>query len=456
MEAELKEKVKAAFVGFGEVNTPRGVIEQKCLNAKQLLEANDIELINYNIVNDDYSEKQAKEAIDSIGGKCFDVFIVCIAGWIPSWAVIKVVKKFEHKPMLLWGLTGYYENKKLLTTADQAGTSALRKVFEDMCFNFKYIYDSPGKQTNIKKITDFAKACQSSNILANSKIGMMGYRDMNLYGTTYDGTSLRGKLGIEIEHFEMFEIVEKIKNISPSEINKKIVEIREKWEFKKPAADTTLKTGVEFYLALKEKILERKYEAVSLIDVDGMKKLLNFPPAMIFMLVSDDLDVCTIPENDSLGSVTQLVCKYLTGQISAYMELYEFMEDRILMGVPDFVPSEVADGKTMVIPTKFGDLGESILNVSKVKTGKVTLARLAASKGKYLMHIITGEAVTPGSWEEIGWTPPAPQLPSLEIILDSPIEDFAQKVMSQHYIITYGNNYSLLKDFCKLKNIEVI
>jgi len=177
---------------------------------------------------------------------------------------------------------------------------------------------------------------------------------------------------------------------------------------------------------------------------------------MIFMLVSDELNICTIPENDSLGSVTQLVCKYLTGQISAYMEFYEFMEDRILMGVPDFVPSEIINGKTIVMPTKFGDFNEGVLNISKVKTGEVTLARLATSKGKYLMHVVTGEAVMPRIWEEVGWIPPAPQLPSLEIILDSSIEDFAQKVMSQHYIITYGNNYSLIKDFCNLKNIELI
>ena len=452
----MKEKIKAAFVGFGEINTPKEVIEKKCFNAKKLLEDNDLELINYNIVNDDPEQKTSEKAIKSIINKTFDILIICIAGWIPTWAVIKVAKEFEHKPMLLWGLTGYYENKKLLTTADQAGTSALRKVFEDMDFNFKYIYDSPGKPADIKVIKDFAKACQSGNILNSLKIGMMGYRDMNLYGTMYDATSIKSKLGVEIEHFEMLEIVQKIKTVSHPEVEKKIKEIRKKWDFQKSAADSTLKAGVEFYLALKEKILERRYDAISLNDVDGMKKLLNLPPAMIFMLVSDEMGICTIPENDSLGSVTQLICRCLTGQISAYMEFYEFMEDRVLMGVPDFVPFEITDGKTKVVPTKFGDLNEGILNISKVKTGKVTLARLANSKSKYLMHIMTGKAISPCNWEEVGWTPPAPQLPSLEIILDSSVDDFAQKVMSQHYIITYGDNSSLLKDFCRLKYIDVI
>ena len=452
----MGEKIKAAFVGFGEVNTPRKVIEKKCNVAKELLEKNNIELINFNIVNDDPTEKYAKEAINNIYGKEFALLIICVAGWIPSWVVIKIVKEFEYKPILLWGLAGYYENNKLYTTADQAGTTALRKVFEDMGFNFKYVYDFAGEPTNIKPIVDFAKACQAKDLLNNSKIGMMGYRDMNLYGTLYEGLSLRSEIGIEIEHFDMFEIVQKMKQISESDINIKVNEVRERWKFQKPANNITLETGIKFYIALKEKILERKYNAISLNDVDGMKKLLNFPPAMIFMLASDELNICTIPENDSLGSVTQLICKYLTGQISAYMEFYEFMKDRVLMGVPDFVPSEVIDGDTIVVPTKFGDFNEGILNISKVKIGKITLARVATLKGKYLMHVVTGEAVKPRSWEEVGWSPPAPQLPSLEIILDSSIEDFAQKVMSQHYIITYGDNYSLFKEFCNLKNIELI
>jgi len=164
----------------------------------------------------------------------------------------------------------------------------------------------------------------------------------------------------------------------------------------------------------------------------------------------------TIPENDTLGAVTQLITGYATGQISAYMEFYEFMPDRVLIGVPDYVPIEVIDGPLKVLPTSFGQLSEGILNISKVKTGKVTLARLGYSNNDYIMHVVTGMAVEPRSWEEVGWEPPAPQLPSLEVILDTPVDDFAQQVMGQHYIVTYGDNTEVLKDICKLMDIEMI
>ena len=34
--------------------------------------------------------------------------------------------------------------------------------------------------------------------------------------------------------------------------------------------------------------------------------------------------------------------------------------------------------------------------------------------------------------------------------------DFAEKVMWQHYIISYGDNTELIKNFCKIAGVEVI
>ncbi len=448
---------EAAFIGFGEVNTPKDIIEKKCLIAKKELENLGVNLKCFEIVSDDQQGLQAKKAIEVLQKINFDFIVVCIAGWIPTWAVLRVVNNFSNKPMLLWGLSGYYDDKnKLYTTADQAGTTAIRKVFEDLNYNFKYIYNFTGKNADIEKIKNFAVAVKALNKLKSSKISMMGYRDMNLYSTFYDPVLVKKIFGTEFEHFEMLEINQKIKNLDNNKVLKEYEKIKNSWKFTKPAAKDTLIKGIKYYLSIKEKIEEKQYDAISLIDVDGMKKLEGFPPAMVFMLISNELNIPSIPENDSYGSLTQLISKYLTGQISAYFEFYEFMEDRILVGVPDFIPKEVTDGDILVMPTKFGDFNEGILNVSKVKTGIVTLARFSTKNGKFILHLLTGKAVSPRPWEEVGWTPPAPQLPSLEIILDVPIEDFASKVLSQHYILTYGDNTKLFIEFCNLHKIDMI
>ena len=99
------------------------------------------------------------------------------------------------------------------------------------------------------------------------------------------------------------------------------------------------------------------------------------------MLLADRGNLATTPENDTLGSVTQLVVRFLTGQVAPYFEFYEFMRDRVLVGVPDYIPAGAADGGVRVRLAKFGELSEGVLNVSRVKTGRVTMCRLGSRGG---------------------------------------------------------------------------
>lgn len=448
---------KTAFIGFGEVNTPKEVLVKKCKKAEEDLKAQGLDLVaSIYPVTDDYEEKDVNAAISALKGKDFDSMVICIAGWIPTHAVVKVCEQFKEKPMVLWGLCGWIEDDgRLVTTADQAGTSALRKVFYDLGYTFKYVYDIIGMESKSGIVADYCCAASAAKKLRSAKVGMAGYRDMNLYGTLYDGTSLKRIVGPEIETFEMLEMQQRYEKISKEAKEEVINGPMSKWNFLKEAKREGLEMAAGYYLAVKQIIDERGYDAISLKDVDGMKKLCGFPPAPIFMLLSDEAKVSTIPENDSLGNVTQLIIKYLTGQCGAYLEFYEFFEDRVIAGVPDYVPAEITDGETQVLPAAFGELSEGILNVSKVKPGTLTMCRLFTDNGKYYMHMVKGEGITPRKWEECGWTQPAPQLPGLEILLED-TEKFCQSVMCQHYIISYGDNTEKIKNLCSILGIEIL
>ena len=446
----------AGLVCFGEVNTPREVIARKAAEARRLLEGVGITLVTTDPVSDDPGGRDVARAVQDLSRARFDLLILCVAGWIPSHAVVSVLTPFRHLPVLLWGLAGWVERGKLVTTADQAGTSALRKPLEDMGIRLKYFYEVYDRPVNMARIASYARACRGAQELQGARIGQMGYRDMNLYGTMFDGVSLRACVGVEMEFMEMLEMVQRAEKVPPRDIQGVVEHVKKDWSFIKPADPSTIEKGAAWYLAIREKARERGWLAVSLIDVDGFKKLLGFPPSMIFTLLSEDPALCTVPENDSLGAVTQVMVRALTGQIAPYLEFYEFMEDRVLMGVPDFVPREAVEGPLTVLPSKFGDFGEGILNVSRMRTGRVTLCRLTSSGNRYELHMATGSAVTPRDWEECGWAPPAPKLAGLEVILDHPVEQFAARVMSQHYIVAYGDATAELSDLCALMGIQVL
>jgi len=445
---------KVAFVGFGEINSPREMIEEMSRKAFEEVKALGVDTVTTGVVTDDPKGDDVKRALADLKKENFDVLIVCLAGWIPSHAVISITDEFKDKPMILWGLAGTIEGKRIVTTAAQAGTTALRLVFEMLGYKFTYIYSIIGKPAPLPEISDFITAAFGAKALSGNKIGMMGFRDMRLYNTLYEGLSLKSKLGIEVEFFEMLEMQTRSLQTNEAEVSDILTEIKGNWNFIKPVDDDFLKQGIAYFLAIKTISEDNGFSAVSLKDVDGMKKLLQFPPAFIFMLLGDRLKLCTIPENDVMGAVTQLVVKHLTGQSAAYLEFYEFFDASVLMGVPDYVPEEVVDGKVQITSSAFGQISGGLLNVSSMKTGQLTIARLSNRGDQYFMHVCTGEAKL-RAWEEAGWQQPAPQLPSLEIFLDSPVPEFVQHISGQHYIIAYGDHRRVLRNFCYLKNINL-
>ncbi len=446
------------FVCFGEVNTPFERLVIKHDGATGALRAlEQAQLIDAGVVIDDEKYETADRAIAMLQGKELDCLILSIAGWVPTHTVIRVTDHFRHLPVLLWGLCGWREGDHLVTTADQAGTTALRPALAAMHYRFKFVYSVIGKPEPLDKIKAFTDAAYTARFLRSARVGSMGYRDMLLYGTQFEGNSMRGKIGIEVEPFEMLEMTQIASSLDKDAVAKTISYVKEHWVFEKPCEDRVLEIGARYALAVGKKIEERGYDAVTLIDVDGMKRLLGFPPAMVFMLLEQYYDVLTVPENDVMGAATQLIAKALTGQTAPYLEYYEFFETSMLIGVPDFITKSATDGEIRVLPTAFGLLSQSLLNISRVKTGLVTCLRLVYQDGRYGMHMYLADAKTPPRWEECGWASPAPQLPSLEVFpLDCSVEQFAEKVSSQHVIVCYGDHREAVRDLCKLLEIDLL
>ena len=159
---------KIGFVGFGEVNTPVEVIIRKCKAAEEALKAEGLDLVSVWPVADDYEETQVGDAVKKLAKEQFDALVVCVAGWIPTHAVVKVTEHYRHLPMVLWGLCGWYEGDRLVTTADQAGTTGLRAAFEGLGYTFKYVYDVMGKKTKSDVVASYCRAAIAAKELLTS------------------------------------------------------------------------------------------------------------------------------------------------------------------------------------------------------------------------------------------------------------------------------------------------
>ena len=85
------------FVGFGEVNTPREFIDDRCHQAAEELRKRGLAVVETAPVSGDPDGLQAQRAIDELAQADFDALVLCEAGWIPSWAVMKIAEQFRHQ-----------------------------------------------------------------------------------------------------------------------------------------------------------------------------------------------------------------------------------------------------------------------------------------------------------------------------------------------------------------------
>lgn len=167
-------KKQVGFVCFGEVNTPIERLRMKHDEALAVLQGLGYEVLDAGLVIDDPAYETADAAAQKLKGFDMACLVVCVAGWIPTHAVIRVTDTYRHIPMLLWGLCGWRENGRIITTAEQAGTTALRPTFEALGYSFKYLYNVIGQPYPTKRLDAYITACAARKQLRSQRVGTMG------------------------------------------------------------------------------------------------------------------------------------------------------------------------------------------------------------------------------------------------------------------------------------------
>lgn len=445
------QKVRAGFVSTGFFAYPRDVIERRAMAAREALEGLDITLI---VADPVVTDEDIPRAVGQLqAGGDFDLLVCCVTTWTESPKIIGVLREFRHRPILLWSLGGYSEDGRLVSPASAAGASAARGVLEAMGFKFKAVWDAPDAPMKLEEIREFAIVARAARRLTSSRIGLLGYADMGLYNTMFDGSKLRDQIGVEVEGFDMLQVEQRAAKVGEAEAKALVADMRAKWQFEQEPSDQDLERLARIYLALKERVDEREYVAFSPKCVQGMSPYMGFTPCMVLSMMGDVTHcVC---ECDVPGAITQTMLGYVSGQPTTFVEWYEFWPDKILGGVCGFVPFSMVEGPITVRRHGWGGF-TGLISTSQMKEGRVTLARLITFNDDLRMHIVTAEGHRPGEWQELGWEPPAPRFPGLEFVLDEPVAEFAGHVASQHYALAYGDHSAELIELCRLLDIRVV
>ena len=394
-----------------------------------------------------------KDAVSKLKCENIDFLTALLPSWAEPPMIVNTLMPFRGKPILLWTLSSLEEKGVLIAPAGAAGMTAIMQPLKNMGFKLKVVFGNPDSKKVQTEILGFARACEAVSKLGTSRIGIFGYADMGSYTAGFDQTSLRSRIGVEVEDYEVHRLLLKAEEVSDKEADAFIAKTFKDWTIDKQVAKEDLRKAAKVHLALKQIIDERGFNAVSMKCVYGLPIYHGITPCIPLALAGAKVPV--VCECDVFGLVTELIMDFVSGQRSYYMEFYDIFDDRVLMGVCGMIPRSALEGTPRLYKYAWGKL-TGLMTVGKAKTGKVTMARLAVAGDRYTMHVTVAEAVKPRPWHEIGWQLDAPVYASLEVVLGDRTKEFVQKILAQHYHFIYGDYTRELADLCRLLGIDFV
>ena len=444
---------RTSLIGFYAYSYPEAKMKKRINEARKALEKNGVEVnfVGYVSDRDEEAIEKAREKLDKEACESTSIVLI-ISAWVESPPVIRVISNQLHKPILMWSLAAYRTEAGLIAPAGAAGATGLNLALKTFGVKHISLYDIVDNESKVNEALNFIKFSDSLKNLRNTRIGSIGYADMDLYPLMYDGTLIKKYTGVHVDNLDLIELKILMDEVSADQISTFEKDLKDKVTYVHEPMSQDMEILARAYIAINKIIDKKNYKAISLKCQFGMAKLMNFSPCMLESLIGDKVD--TICECDVQGLITQLIVKELTGTKAIFQEFYEFYENSMLIGACGFAPLSLCSGdKPIAQGHDWGDSG-GIMNVSELKTGRVTLLKLYTLNGQMHMHLVTGNARTPERWQEDGWEGKGPKLPSMEVELDSSLEEFQENVAGQHYIVAYGDISKLIKQYCRFTGIR--
>lgn len=386
----------------------------------------------------------------------------------PHFSVI--ASKFAPSPFLLFGNINpkYPGMVGMLAAAgalDQDGTQTYR------------VWGDIRQKQVLKRVLAFVRAATAKNMLKGQRYGLFGGRSMGMY-TAVPNVDLWNKLfGIDIEHIDQLEIIEKSKKVPDQQAKHArmwLEKLTKKIHYDgKQLTQEKLELQIKSYYAVK-KICE-DFE----LDFTGIKAQPELTEHFVTMdlteaFMNDPYDwdgakepVVCATEADSDGALTMQIFKLISNQPvlfadvrhydaeNDFFDLCNSGEHATFFAAKSYDPA-VNLAKVELYPESFyfPAGGASIRHIAA--PGEVTLGRLTRKNGEYVMTVIKGEFLDFGEEKneekakstQIEW-------PHAFAKLKISADEFLATYGSNHIHGVYGDYVEEIKHFCNLVGLSV-
>jgi L-fucose isomerase-like protein len=393
----------------------------------------------------------------------YDFLILLIPTWIEPVLVMRAVKHFKSKPVIVWGAGTFMYEGERVNLGSIPGSGVVKGTLREHGIYHEYIYNLPGNKVvndGIKnRILRLANVSRAISLLNESRIVTIGYLFGGMSLGDIDITKMQSQFGPELVELDAFSLINRMEklDVNTDTFKQNVKEIN---NVLGAPLGNKLENIARMYSVLKEIVDENKAQALTIKCHFELSQEYGLTACIPLSVIGNSIVASC--EADIPVVLTQLIMYYLSGgKITTYADVHEILEDRILVAACGFAPGGMCIGNK-VIPDMPKDnaeglgatFGDYITNKNYLKEGLVTIGRvLNDPDGGFTFHMANGNAVGDiGKVSEIG----CQQYPFTEIKLTTDVDLFAQNMGSHHYAIVYENLKNDLKIFCKIKGIRTL
>jgi L-fucose isomerase len=345
------------------------------------------------------------------------------------------------------------------------GAAIIRGGLDEVGLKNRLVHGQPDDAGTLKKLAVLCRGIAAATRLRNTKIGIGGSRCMGMYTAHVDPSELMRRFGVDIDGWEQVDVLRRAESAPAAEVQAMLAWIKSEFGRIEAKAEV-LEAQVRMYLALRELIEEKQYDAVCvkcLPELPACHTTFCLPIAIL----NDRSDhrgpkesvVCGC-EADVNGTLTMQLMKTLNGGPVMFTDVLKLHYDQNEIGMANCGSSatDFAKSKKDVYWVKEGllefqwKLG-ACLPQYITREGRVTLARLSRIAGEYVLLITGGQTVEypREKLKEIN-----PQHPQSYVRLDPSLATFVDNLRCNHIHFVFGDFVEELKTACWALDIRPI
>lgn len=435
----------------------------------KLLKKNDVEVIDYGLIED--SEK-AYDVSKKINAEGIDLIMCNMVTYATSSVFAPIIRDC-NLPMILVALQPreamdytkastfmQLENDNICSVPEFTGVAArLGKKISDVILGT--LYNDNEAESEIAKWCDIAKVLHS---LKGARIGLMGHTMEAMYDMHTDPTAISAAFGLHVPLLEIDQVIDVYNAVTENEIQAKIKVIDKEFDMPEPVSDpvTSKLTEADKYQAAKSAVaLDKFVEKYNLTGLayyyEGSADSLHRKVATTFIVGNSILNAQGIPmcgEYDIKTCIAMLIMDRLDiGGSFAEFHPFDFKEDFILVGHDGPHHLKIAEGKPILRSLKkyHGKPGNGASVEFKIKEGPITVLGITQKyDGKF--KFVIGEG-----YSKKGPIPPTGNTNTRGFFEPTTKEFIKRWVMEEpthHYALGIGHHADTIAKIAEILGIE--